>query len=94
MTDGPARLLRLSKADFDSLFLSGNRFAFQIVDLASRQLVAHLRAANELVRGPGRSAALGPAPSGHSKGEASEPEIVPLELELEMEVAAGPTAGS
>jgi CRP-like cAMP-binding protein len=53
VTKGPARLLRLSKADFDSLFSSGNRFAFQIVDLASRQLVAHLRSANELLRGPG-----------------------------------------
>src|SRR6202158_4073060 len=64
VTSGPVRLLQLSKANFDSLFLAGNRFAFQIVDLASRQLVAHLRTANELVRGTGR----GGAGSGASAG--------------------------
>jgi CRP-like cAMP-binding protein len=88
-TKGPARLLRLSKADFDSLFLAGNRFAFQIVDLASRQLVGHLRAANELVRGPAQ-----PTPEiapGAAPATAPDSELVPLELEMEMELA--PAAG-
>ncbi len=88
VTKGPARLLRLSKADFDSLFSSGNRFAFQIVDLASRQLVAHLRSANELLRGPSGAAgtSLSPASApGAPGGPDAEPEIIPLELELELE---------
>jgi CRP-like cAMP-binding protein len=89
VTSGPVRLLQLSKADFDSLFLSGNRFAFQIVDLASRQLVAHLRTANELVRGTGRAAAGSGAPAGSNAAAAgSDDEVVPLELELEIELAA------
>ena len=80
------RLLQLSRADFDSLFSSGNRFAFQIVDLASRQLVAHLRSANELLRGPGGTAATSPAVARSAPGGPhSEPEIIPLELELELE---------
>ncbi len=92
LTMGPARLLRLSKADFDSLFLSGNRFAFQIVDLASRQLVAHLRAANELLRGPARPTAPGASTSSARGAQPpdGDAEIVPLELELEMELAPDP----
>jgi CRP-like cAMP-binding protein len=46
---GDTRLLRLSRADFELLFNASNRFAFDIVDLISKQLVAHLRATNELV---------------------------------------------
>ena len=87
VSDGPVRLLQLSKADFDSLFSAGNRFAFQIVDLVCRQLVTHLRAANELVRGPGSQRAdRRDFPRGMAVG--SESEIIPLELELEMETAA------
>jgi len=86
VTNGPARLLRLSKADFDSLFSSGNRFAFQIVELASRQLVAHLRAANEMV-GSRRQPAAADDDFGLSEAGSSELEIVPLELDLEMELA-------
>ena len=88
VTMGPARLLRLSKPDFDSLFSSGNRFAFQIVDLASRQLVAHLRSANELLRGRGGTAGRSPGATsaqGSLGGPDAEPEIIPLELELELE---------
>jgi CRP-like cAMP-binding protein len=91
LTNGPARLLRLSKSDFDSLFLSGNRFAFQIVDLASRQLVAHLRAANALLKSP--TAPLAPGATASSESAADGPaEIVPLELE--MELAPGPLVRS
>ena len=96
LTNGPVRLLRLSKADFDSLFLAGNRFAFQIVDLASRQLVAHLREANELVPGTGRggtgagaSAGSRAVPGGSGSGE----ETVPLELELEIELSGSGSDG-
>jgi len=93
VSKGPARLLQLSKADFDSLFSSGNRFAFQIVDLASRQLVAHLRSANELLRGPGGTAsvsAAGTSAQGALGAQDAGPEIIPLELELELEPTAAP----
>src|SRR5262249_35039639 len=79
VTKGPARLLRLSKADFDSLFSSGNRFAFQIVDLASRQLVAHLRSANELLRGRGGTAGRSPGATS-AQGSLPRPHAHPLIL--------------
>lgn len=43
ITTGPARLLRLNHHDFETLFATGNKFAFHIVDLVACQLVQHLR---------------------------------------------------
>ncbi len=54
VTTGAARLLRMSDRDFDHLFASGNRFAFQMVDLVARQLVQHVRDANRMLPLPGR----------------------------------------
>jgi CRP-like cAMP-binding protein len=56
ITTGPARLFRMSGRDFDQLFASGHRFAFQIVDLVARQLVQHLREANAMLPLPGQAA--------------------------------------
>jgi CRP/FNR family transcriptional regulator, cyclic AMP receptor protein len=75
ITEGPVRLLRLSKLDFEALFNSGNRFAFQIVDLASRQLVEHLRSADQLLSTSASRVVVGPDQQG---------EIIPLELEFEI----------
>ena len=41
-----ARVLRLAREDFEWLFHSGNRFAYQIVDLVARQMVSRLRQLN------------------------------------------------
>lgn len=54
VTTGPATLLKMTERDFDQLFASGHRFAFQMVDLVSRQLVRHLRDANQMLPLPGR----------------------------------------
>jgi CRP-like cAMP-binding protein len=78
VAEGPARLLSLSKRDFDNLFLAGNRFAFQMVDLVSRQLVAQLRSTNQLVSGPGST-----MQERQAQGDAL-PEMLPLELEIEL----------
>jgi CRP-like cAMP-binding protein len=84
VAERPARLLRLLKSDFDALFVSGNRFAFQMVDLVSVQLVGRLRATNELVSGAeGSPAAAGGLP-GARGGDRLELEMLPLELELEL----------
>ncbi|MBK7858120.1 MAG: cyclic nucleotide-binding domain-containing protein [Archangiaceae bacterium] len=61
VTTGPARLLKLNDRDFDSLFASGNRFAFQLVDLVARQLVLHLRQANAMLSLPGKPSPVAPA---------------------------------
>jgi CRP-like cAMP-binding protein len=79
ITEGPARLLRLSKLDFDALFNSGNRFAFQIVDLASRQLVEHLRSADQLL-----STTLSPPTPSNLPDTPQQGETIPLELELDL----------
>lgn len=71
VTESAARFLRLSQPDFDALFSAGNRFAFQIVDLAAKQLVEHLRHTNALI-------AQGPPP-GERGG------LLPLELEVELD---------
>jgi CRP-like cAMP-binding protein len=57
ITAGPVRLFRLDGPDFEALFAAGNRFAFELVSLVARQLVAHVRGANQLLPLPG-----GPAP--------------------------------
>jgi CRP-like cAMP-binding protein len=56
LTTGPASLLRMSERDFDQLFASGHRFAYQMVDLVARQLVQHVREANQMLPMPGRPA--------------------------------------
>lgn len=53
LTTGPATLLRMSDRDFDFLFASGHRFAYQMVDLVARQLVQHVREANFMLPLPG-----------------------------------------
>jgi CRP-like cAMP-binding protein len=57
VTEGATRLLRLGRADFETLFSSGNRFAFQLVEGMARQLVKNLRAADLLLARPETSAA-------------------------------------
>ena len=52
VTEGPTRLFRLAREDFEQLFSSGNRFAFQLVDGMARQLVRNLRAADLLLARP------------------------------------------
>ncbi|MBX5482422.1 MAG: cyclic nucleotide-binding domain-containing protein [Myxococcaceae bacterium] len=83
---GPATLLRLRGEDFDALFASGNRFAFELVDLVARQLVSHLRGANELLPRPGaapRPTASAPAAVQATAG--AMPELFgPLDLDLEL----------
>lgn len=87
VTTGPASLLRLARSDFESLFNSGNRFAFQIVDLASRQLVAHLREANELLpekRTQGSASTFSLPAEGRADSPAASAELVSLDLEIEL----------
>lgn len=53
LTSGPALLLKMTERDFDQLFAAGHRFAFQMVDLLARQLVQHVREANQMLPTPG-----------------------------------------
>ena len=53
IANGPTRMLRLTDADFDQLFATGNRFAFALVDMVARQLVQHVRSLNAMVQSPG-----------------------------------------
>jgi CRP/FNR family transcriptional regulator, cyclic AMP receptor protein len=90
ITLGPARLMRLKDSEFDQLFTTGNRFAFQMVDLVARQLVAHVRNANRLIPQPGRGAppAVAPAtaapPARPRPAAVAEEIIIPFELELDV----------
>jgi CRP-like cAMP-binding protein len=93
LTTGPATLFRMAEPDFDQLFASGHRFAFQMVDLVARQLVQHLRDANALLPHAGRLATGPPglATSVHSLLQAQpslddDPELL-LTEELEVETA-------
>jgi CRP-like cAMP-binding protein len=52
VTAGPTRLLRLGRGDFEALFSSANRFAFQLVEGMARQLVRNLRTADLLLARP------------------------------------------
>jgi len=78
VTTGPAKLLRLSRRDFELLFNAGNRFAFLMLDLVARQLVAHLRNANELLAqqlpasAPGAPGAPAPATAGADEADFSD----------------------
>lgn len=86
VTCGPARLLRLSDKDFDALFGSGHKFAFHLVELVSRQLVSHLRNANQLLpqKGgvPRPLEAVAPVASGPLQFDLDS---IPLELEVDFE---------
>ncbi len=90
VTTGPARLLRMSNRDFDQLFESGHRFAYQLVDLITRQLVQHVRDANQMLPRPGRVAgqARMAAPLSTPLTGASTPadlDLIPLELEIDLD---------
>jgi len=78
------RLLRLSKPDFDHLFMAGNRFAFQMVDLVSRQLVGQLRSANQLISGSNSEPLSRGTDPNRPAGLEALPEMLPLELEIEL----------
>jgi CRP-like cAMP-binding protein len=107
VTTGPARLLKLADRDFDALFASGHRFAFQIVDLIARQLVLHLRQANSMLALPGKAsgaaaaksksvpAMLGsPAAAPHSPPVDPGFEMIPLDLEIDLDdLELKPAAG-
>ena len=101
VTTGPARLLKLGEKDFDALFVSGHRFAFQIVDLAARQLVFHLRQANALLSLPGKAASSRAAPVSKPIAPAAAPvkrfdELEPAAMEIDFdldEITIEPDAG-
>jgi CRP-like cAMP-binding protein len=83
VTTGPARLFRMSERDFDNLFASGHRFAYQMVDLVARQLVQHVREANQMLPLPGK-------PSGRARdGKAMEQLLPPAATEPEPELDFG-----
>ena len=81
---GAVRLLQLSKPDFDHLFMAGNRFAFQMVDLVSRQLVDQLRSANQLISGSDYEPLSLATDVDSPVGLETLPEMLPLELEIEL----------
>jgi CRP-like cAMP-binding protein len=88
VTTGPATLLKMSDKDFDTLFASGHRFAFQMVDLVARQLVQHVREANQMLPTPGRTPgqAVVSRPVEAMLPAAPSPEdldLIPRELEIE-----------
>jgi CRP/FNR family cyclic AMP-dependent transcriptional regulator len=106
LTTGPAKLLKLGDRDFDALFASGHRFAFQIVDLVARQLVLHLRQANSMLALPGKASGAAAAQSksvpsmlgtpAASRNLAAEPalEMIPLDLEIDLDdLELKPVAG-
>ncbi len=94
VTTGPATLLKLNDTDFDALFASGHRFAFQIVDLVARQLVSHLRNANTMLPMPGAAAGKAATTQPITRllptvpDRAADLEVLPLELEMEIDEAA------
>lgn len=92
VTTGPARLFRMPRRDFDQLFDSGHRFAFQLVDLITRQLVQHVRDANLMLPRPGKSA--GKARTGkalpealHAEASEKDLDLIPLELEIDLDAS-------
>jgi CRP-like cAMP-binding protein len=76
VTEGPTRLLRLARPDFESLFSSANRFAFQLVEGMARQLVKNLRTADLLLARP----EVAPPPLSVSTGLFSEAELAALDF--------------
>jgi CRP-like cAMP-binding protein len=90
VTAGPATLYRMSERDFDQLFASGHRFAFQMVDLVARQLARHLREANHLLPVPGLGSPTAGVSSPVESMLAAVPSVQDLEMlstELEVEAA-------
>jgi len=93
VTLGAAKLLRLSRRDFEMLFNAGNRFAFLMLDLVARQLVGHLRSANELLAQ--QKPALPPASTSEvpvvfdddGEGEVLDVDMLPLDLEIDVDTA-------
>lgn len=85
VTEGPTRLLRLGRADFENLFSLGNRFAFQLVEGMARQLVKNLRAADLLLARPEASL----PPLSVSTGLFSEGELAALDYGVVLD-AGGP----
>jgi CRP-like cAMP-binding protein len=100
VTTGPARLLRLSRREFELLFAAGNRFTFLMLDLVARQLVSHLRNANEMLASepaPAKKASV-QAAQGSSAGSESEEdlpqgEVLPLELEIDLDMGSDDDGG-
>ncbi|MFT3706865.1 MAG: cyclic nucleotide-binding domain-containing protein [Archangium sp.] len=87
---GPALLLKMSDRDFDQLFAAGHRFAFQMVDLLARQLVQHLRDANQMLPLPGRSSGIAKVSKPVENMLPAEPSPEDLDVisnELEVEAA-------
>lgn len=88
VTTGPATLLRMRDQDFDQLFAAGHRFAFQMVDLVARQLVQHLREANQMLPLPGKASGAAKIAKPVEKMIHAEPspedlDLLPKELEVE-----------
>lgn len=99
VTTGPALLLRMRDREFDALFSTGHRFAFQLIDLLARQLVQHLREANKLLAGPGRAPGVaspasavapvrlavgGAGAAARSPHELEVDDALPVEVELDL----------
>ena len=72
VTQGPTRLFRLARTDFEYLFSSANRFAFQLVEGMARQLVRNLRAADLLLARP--------SPGAHPAGPSAAPLFAEADL--------------
>jgi CRP-like cAMP-binding protein len=88
VTTGPATLFKMAERDFDQLFASGHRFAYQMVDLVARQLVQHLRDANQMLPLPGRPAGTAsltrPVPEMlHAEPAPQDLDLLSFELEVE-----------
>ncbi len=88
VTTGPATLLKMGQRDFEMLFASGHRFAFQMVDLVARQLVQHLRDANDLLPTPGgKPGTAGLAkpvkPMLHTEPSAEDLDLIPSAIEVD-----------
>lgn len=93
VSTGPAKLLRMSDRDFDQLFESNHRFAFQLVDQITRQLVQHVRDANQMLPRPGKVAGTAKtasplAPALVVPPHADDLDLIPLELELDVDLTA------
>lgn len=96
IANGKTKMLRLADADFDSLFATGNRFAFTLVDMVARQLVQHLRSMNAMVQAPGgprmtpgavpvvSAVPSAPVPTARQAYAAESLDALALELELDL----------
>jgi CRP/FNR family transcriptional regulator, cyclic AMP receptor protein len=92
VTTGAALLLRMSDRDFDQLFATGNRFAFQMVDLVARQLVQHVRDTNAMLPSPGRHSGIA-RPAVDKRVTAEQlTNALPLELEIDLGEFTGTVA--